>query len=186
MARRLTSLSSRWRSARAVCGSRRSISDSSQRGRSTYSKIADSRDGHNIRIPAEALCVRAGHAFPGASDRMVTVGSTRPPALTEGNRWAWRTADGHVHRARCWAEGQFDAALVGSDERHKPDFDLLTRGRFGQPSDQALVEGANDRPARVVRVDVERAMVDVDGHGVLVPSGRRGSEAQAVQGLHDF
>jgi len=83
-------------------------------------------------------------------------------------------------------ETQFDAAQIRSHEWYEAHNDVLSRYVLGEALDKTLVEGADDRSAGVVRLDVEGAVMNVDGHGVVASDRGLGVERQAVEGFDDF
>src|SRR5207249_9576274 len=118
--------------------------------------FTDSRDGHPTRIRADAIFVRSAaphRAVLRDCDRLGVMG-----ALVSGSRRL--------------GEGLLDPAQPGSGEGHESYPHVLAGGALGEPPDETFVKGADDGSPGVVRVDVERAVVDVDSDGV-VASGRR-------------
>jgi hypothetical protein len=72
------------------------------------------------------------------------------------------------------------------DEGPQSHGDRFSGRRFCDSADQSFVEGADDGPVGIVRIDAERAVTDVDSHRVVSHPYRGGSEGKTFEHIKDL
>jgi hypothetical protein len=81
---------------------------------------------------------------------------------------------------------QLDPAEPRGAEGNHPHPDVVARAHLGNTPNEAFVEGADDRPVRIVGIDPEGTVVEIDRQGLVPTGGRRGSEAEVLECFGDL